>query len=106
MTEALTELVRVGLRNPGRVVVKVDGVKESGTFEQRTPTSLQIYYMICPPDRKLSQLARLIRSNPPQKYIVYFSTCAAVYYFYSILNQLASTSWSSSITTSEVFGYL
>ncbi|KAJ1679337.1 ATP-dependent rRNA helicase spb4 [Spiromyces aspiralis] len=91
MTEALTELVRVGLRNPVRVVVKVEGVNAMGVREQRTPLTLKIRYLICPPDRKLAQLVRLIQYREPQKYMVYFSTCAAVDYFYRLLHQLAAT---------------
>lgn len=35
MTEAVSELVRTGLRNPVRVIVKVTGLKNGG--EKRTP---------------------------------------------------------------------
>ncbi|KAJ1913887.1 ATP-dependent rRNA helicase spb4 [Mycoemilia scoparia] len=104
MTDALTELVRVGLRNPVRVVVKVEDMRRAMTnsnedtttaasmAEQRTPTTLKIHYMVFPPDRKLIQLTRIIKSRPPQKYMVYFSTCGAVDYFYRLFSQLHSTS--------------
>ncbi|OMJ27485.1 ATP-dependent rRNA helicase spb4 [Smittium culicis] len=85
MSEALTELVRTGLRNPAKISVKVESLDGSG-LNQITPSSLNIYYITCPPDRKISQLIRWIESRPPQKYIVYFSTCAAVDYFYRLLS--------------------
>ncbi|PVU92820.1 hypothetical protein BB559_003580 [Furculomyces boomerangus] len=86
MSEALTELVRTGLRNPAKIVVKVESLDGVG-IEQKTPSSLKIYYLVVPVDRKLAQLVRWINSRPSQKYIVYFSTCAAVDYFYKLLSK-------------------
>ncbi|KAJ2157574.1 ATP-dependent rRNA helicase spb4 [Coemansia sp. RSA 552] len=86
MSEGLSQLVRAGLRNPVRVQVKVEDTDGSG--ERRIPSTLSISFLVCPPDRKLAQLLRLIQRNPPQKYIVYFSTCAAVDYFSRVLRRL------------------
>ncbi|PPQ77748.1 hypothetical protein CVT25_011183 [Psilocybe cyanescens] len=69
--DALSELVRVGLRNPARITVKVqskrsklggglDGPKGEVIEERRTPANLQNYYVTCRPSEKLIQLARII----------------------------------------------
>ncbi|RKP23405.1 P-loop containing nucleoside triphosphate hydrolase protein, partial [Syncephalis pseudoplumigaleata] len=87
MTDAVSELVRAGLRNPVRIVCKVEDVHALGV-EQRTPATLQIGYLVCRPDRKLAQLIRLILRDPSKKYIVYFSTCAVVDYFSRLLAKL------------------
>ncbi|KAJ2909215.1 ATP-dependent rRNA helicase spb4, partial [Coemansia aciculifera] len=87
MTEALGQLVRTGLRNPVRVQVQVHD-RNTACSERRIPASLSIRYMVCPPDRKLAQILRLIQTAGPLKYIVYFSTCAAVDYFYRLLRRM------------------
>ncbi|KAI8319547.1 DEAD-domain-containing protein [Martensiomyces pterosporus] len=87
MSEALNQLVRTGLRNPVRVQVKVQD-KDGAREERRIPSTLSIKYLVCPPDRKLAQVLRHIQSNDAQKYIIYFSTCAAVDYFYKLLRRL------------------
>ncbi|CAJ0835645.1 114_t:CDS:10 [Entrophospora sp. SA101] len=61
MTDGLSEIVRAGLRNPVRVVVKVEDVVTKN--EQRTPATLQIGYILCEPHQKLSQLIRLMKSE-------------------------------------------
>src|SRR2546423_2431995 len=89
MTDAVSELVRTGLRNPVRVVVKVTGFKNGR--EKRTPASLQIGYMVVEPKEKVLQLIRLLvhaLSQNLTKSIVYFPTCAMVDYFYPLLSNL------------------
>ena len=91
MTDALTELVRMGLRNPVRVVVKVESKnkstssKETGKDEsRRTPASLQNLFQVSKPENKLAQLVRMLlfeagesgMGGGAKKFIVYFSTCA------------------------------
>ncbi|KAJ3062869.1 ATP-dependent rRNA helicase spb4, partial [Quaeritorhiza haematococci] len=94
MTDALNELVRMGLRNPVRVVVKVEGAM--GVIEeQRTPSSLDIGYTVLPPSAKLPELLNILHrelssspsssSNTSKKFIAYFATCACVDYFYRLL---------------------
>ncbi|KAJ2528636.1 ATP-dependent rRNA helicase spb4, partial [Coemansia sp. RSA 1933] len=68
MSEALGELVRAGLRNPVRVQVQVRDRTGTGT-ERSIPSTLSIRYLVCPPDRKLAQIFRLIRTDGAQKYI-------------------------------------
>jgi ATP-dependent RNA helicase DDX55/SPB4 len=92
MTDAITELVRAGLRNPVRVVVKVEDLQHQG-MQQRTPASLKINYLICDADQKLAQVVRLLLkeladADGAKKYIIYFATCACVDYFYKIMSKL------------------
>ncbi|KAJ7684530.1 DEAD-domain-containing protein [Mycena polygramma] len=101
--DALSELVRVGLRNPARIVVKVQAKKlqaggAPGTAvretveERRIPANLKIHYVVCHASEKLVQLARIISSEVTEhkssRFIVYFATGACVDYFYRILQDL------------------
>ncbi|KZW02840.1 DEAD-domain-containing protein [Exidia glandulosa HHB12029] len=98
MTDALSELIRVGLRNPVRVVVKVEakrGIKRKAddvAEERRIPASLQNYHVRCRAIEKMVQLQRIIqleqKENQSAKFIVYFATCACVDYFYRIFSSL------------------
>jgi len=93
MTDAITELVRAGLRNPVRVVVKVEDLQHQG-MQQRTPASLKINYLVCDPDQKLAQVVRLLQkeltdADGAKKFIIYFATCACVDYFYKIMSKLS-----------------
>ncbi|KAJ7590983.1 DEAD-domain-containing protein [Mycena floridula] len=103
MTDGLSELVRVGLRNPARVVVKVqtkrnaaqraDGTAGGSVVEERRiPANLKNFYLECPPAQKLVQLTRIILYEMAQHqsshFIVYFATGASVDYLYRILPQL------------------
>ncbi|KAH9482660.1 ATP-dependent rRNA helicase SPB4 [Psilocybe cubensis] len=94
--DALSELVRVGLRNPARITVKVQSKKSKvgmdGTSkiieERRTPANLKNYYVTCRPSEKIIQLTRIISNEVAKNsshFIVYFATCACVDYFYKIL---------------------
>lgn len=85
VSDAVDQLVRVGLRNPVRVSVRVKSA--SGALDKRTPASLQLSYIIAAPTFKLPSLAQLLRGlvPTPQKTIVYIATCFAVDYFQHIL---------------------
>ncbi len=85
VSEAVDQIIRVGLRNPVRIAVKVQGA--SGALEKRTPASLQMKYYITSSSEKLPALKNLLhRITPsPSKVIVYLSTCAAVDYFQHLL---------------------
>ncbi|KAJ9097290.1 hypothetical protein QFC21_004959 [Naganishia friedmannii] len=105
-------LERAGLKNLTRVVVKVEtkvkGRDQEGTGteaaaavpaevkQRRTPVSLQNTYILCQAAEKTLQLVRALRTetndNGHAKFIVYFSTCAAVDYFYRILRRLPELS--------------
>ncbi|KAK2805241.1 ATP-dependent rRNA helicase spb4 [Emmonsiellopsis sp. PD_5] len=87
VSEAVDQIVRVGLRNPVKIAVKVKG---AGAEDKRTPASLQMTYLLTPPSHKLPSLHQILStlSPPPQKSILYFSTCAAVDYYQHILPTL------------------
>jgi ATP-dependent RNA helicase DDX55/SPB4 len=85
VSEAVDQIIRVGLRNPVRIAVKVRSA--NGVEDKRTPASLQMTYLITPASQKFPALAQLLRKVQPTplKSIVYLSTCAAVDYFQSLL---------------------
>ncbi|CCG84402.1 protein of unknown function [Taphrina deformans PYCC 5710] len=87
MTDAVSQLVRTGLRNPVKIVVQV---KAKAGGDRRTPTSLQIGYMVVRPEEKIAQMIRLLHYSLDEdhltKSIVYFPTCAAVDYFQPLLS--------------------
>ncbi|EEH44499.1 ATP-dependent rRNA helicase SPB4 [Paracoccidioides brasiliensis Pb18] len=87
VSEAVDQIVRVGLRNPVKISVKVKG---AGSEDKRTPASLQMTYLLTPPPHKLPAVKKILSSlHPsPQKSIIYFSTCAAVDYFQDILSSI------------------
>lgn len=87
VSEAVSEIIRVGLRNPVKIEVKVK-MKGGGVLEdRRTPASLQMSYLVKPASQKLPALAKLLEnlSVRPQKSIVFLSACASVDYFQHIL---------------------
>jgi ATP-dependent RNA helicase DDX55/SPB4 len=85
VSEAVGEIVRVGLRNPVKIAVKV---KSAGGDDKKTPASLQMSYLLTPPTHKFPALLSLLSQlePTPQKTIIYLSTCAAVDYFQHILS--------------------
>ncbi|KAL1989515.1 hypothetical protein VTN49DRAFT_6712 [Thermomyces lanuginosus] len=85
VSEAVDQIIRVGLRNPVKVAVRVKG--PSGAEDKRTPASLRMTYLITKSSHKLPAVKNLLYSlNPrPQKTIIYFSTCAAVDYFQHLI---------------------
>ncbi|KAL9118881.1 MAG: hypothetical protein Q9187_004564 [Circinaria calcarea] len=88
VSEAVDQIVRVGLRNPVKIAVKVKGV--AGGVDQRTPASLQMSYLLTPASQKLPALTKILSLlvPKPNKSIVYLSTCAAVDYFQHVLPSL------------------
>lgn len=93
VSEAVGEIVRVGLRNPVKIAVKV---KSAAGDDKRTPASLQMSYLLTRPSHKFPALLSLLSQlDPrPQKTIVYLSTCAAVDYFQHILSALLPSQFS------------
>ncbi|KAF8621632.1 hypothetical protein AX15_007650 [Amanita polypyramis BW_CC] len=103
---AMSELVRVGLRNPARIVVKVQtkkalkggGKKALGEVieERRIPANLKNFYVRCRASEKLVQLTRIITHettvNGASQFIAYFATGACVDYFYTILPRILPSS--------------
>lgn len=88
VSEAVDQLIRVGLRNPVRISVKVKSA--SGEIDKRTPASLQLRYVLTSPTHKLSALRQLLEKlqPTPQKTIVYIATCYSVDYFQHIVPTL------------------
>ena len=91
VSEAVDQIIRVGLRNPVRIAVKVKSA--NGAEDKRTPASLQMAYSLTPPTHKFPALSQLLHKlDPvPSKTIVYLSTCAAVDYFQNLLPPLLPT---------------
>lgn len=95
VSEAVDQLIRVGLRNPVRIAVKVKAraaanaiTGEEGKIEdKRTPASLQMSYMVLPAHHKLPAVKKVLSSMQPQpiKTIFYLSTCYSVDYFQHVL---------------------
>ncbi|KAH7040014.1 putative DEAD/DEAH box helicase [Microdochium trichocladiopsis] len=87
VSEAVGEIIRVGLRNPVKIAVKVKTLKGDVIEERKTPASLKMTYLITQPDHKLPALAQLLEKlDPrPQKSIIFLSTCSAVDYFQHVL---------------------
>ncbi|KAF2749364.1 ATP-dependent rRNA helicase-like protein spb4 [Sporormia fimetaria CBS 119925] len=90
VSEAVDQLVRVGLRNPVRIAVKVKARAngEQGKIEdKRTPASLHMSYLVMPPHHKLPAIQKLLETlkPQPQKTIFYLATCYSVDYFQHVL---------------------
>ncbi|KIW23818.1 uncharacterized protein PV07_11988 [Cladophialophora immunda] len=85
VSEALDQLIRVGLRNPVKIEVKVKGA--NGVEDKRTPASLKMTYVVTRATQRFPFLAALLRHLDPMplRTIVYLSTCAAVDYFQTLL---------------------
>ncbi|KAH9816631.1 P-loop containing nucleoside triphosphate hydrolase protein [Melampsora americana] len=98
LNDGLTELIKVGLRNPVKIVVKVQTNKQLLVEDDRVPSGLINYFLEVPKiEWKTSQLIRLLnqmiipkpRGDGAHKFIVYMSTCACVDYYYKILSKLS-----------------
>ncbi|KAL7749956.1 ATP-dependent rRNA helicase spb4 [Sorochytrium milnesiophthora] len=82
MTEGLSQLIRTGLRNPVKIVVKV--ANSTSGVEWRTPETLDIRWMKIKEEYKAAQLVRSLQASSTGKTIVYFYTCKAAEYFYQL----------------------
>lgn len=85
-TEEVEALVRAGLRNPVRVVVREKASKSKS--EQRTPSTLKNFYTICESEKKFSTLVTFLQARETSKNMVFFSTCSCVNYFAKALEML------------------
>ncbi|CAO2655967.1 Nn.00g047700.m01.CDS01 [Neocucurbitaria sp. VM-36] len=98
VSEAVDQLIRVGLRNPVRIAVKVKAraapngtTGDAGVLEdKRTPASLQMSYLVLPASQKLPAVKKVLSSlqPQPQKSILYLATCFAVDYFQHVLPEV------------------
>ncbi|CAN8237219.1 unnamed protein product [Cochlearia groenlandica] len=89
-TEGVAELAKAGLRNPVKVEVHAETKSDSSQqlINSKTPAGLQLEYLECEADKKLSQLVDLLNKNKNKKLIVYFMTCASVDYWGLVLSQI------------------
>ncbi|CCJ28898.1 unnamed protein product, partial [Pneumocystis jirovecii] len=107
MTDAVDKLIRTGLRNPVKIVVRV-GNQKNGQEDKRIPSwlfsfpsfdiiifnsfSLQIGYIIVKSEEKYLQLIRLLNyslvKEKMKKFIVYFLSCVCVDYFSLVFSQI------------------
>ena len=83
----MSNLIRAGLRNPAVVSVRDHSRLEA---DQRTPASLENFYLMCDPRLKLSTLVTLLRERAGQKLMVFAATCACVDYFNVLLKHFLS----------------
>lgn len=105
MSDSMDRLVRLGLRNPVRVTVKVEmkqKIKGNGAGSEsavvpqdqnaRMPATLENFFLVVPHSLKVAQLVRLLshetKSTGARKLIVFFATCRQVEYFYKVLGSL------------------
>ncbi|KAI0873693.1 ATP-dependent rRNA helicase SPB4 [Hypoxylon argillaceum] len=88
--EAVSEIIRVGLRNPVKISVRVKTKSGDIIEERKTPASLQMTYLVTPSQKKLPSVVRLLEKLEPRplRSIIFLSTCAAVDYFSNILPAL------------------
>jgi ATP-dependent RNA helicase DDX55/SPB4 len=56
-----------------------------------------LFVQICEPYEKLSQLIHFINEQRPAKIMIFFSTCACVQYFASLLKQIFRSSTSTTV---------
>ena len=88
-TEEVESIIRAGLRNPVRIVVKQkDSVDPAAPDSaKRLPQSLLNFYVVVQPTDKLNYLVAFLRKRvaAKEKVMVFFSTCASVEYFGAIL---------------------
>ncbi|KAI9800207.1 MAG: ATP-dependent rRNA helicase spb4 [Sarcosagium campestre] len=104
VSEAVGEIVRVGLRNPVKIAVKVKAL--TGGVERRTPASLELKYLITPAKHRFSALFQLLSclKETPQRSIVYLSTCAAVEYFQHLFPSVLPRPGGSAISLVTLHG--
>lgn len=91
VSEAVNELVRVGMRYPFKISAKVRD-RQTGALDKRTPESLKLCYVVAKPTEKLPKMKRILARTGAEKGIVYVSTRAGVDYWSNILPSLLSLS--------------
>lgn len=90
VSEAVNELVRVGMRYPFKISAKVRS--KSGSLDKRTPESLKLYYIVTKPTLKLPLLKKILDATKAEKSIIYVSTRAGVDFWKDILSPLLAVS--------------
>lgn len=90
VSEAVNELVRVGMRYPFKISAKVRS--QTGALDKRTPESLKLCYVTCKPTTKIPALKKILLEREVEKAIVYVSTRAGVDYWSQILPSILDVS--------------
>ena len=91
VSEAVDELVRVGMRYPFKISAKTRN-RQTGALDKRTPESLKLCYVVAKPTHKLPILKKVLERTEAQKCIVYVSTRAGVDYWSHVLPTLLELS--------------
>ncbi|CAG0895254.1 unnamed protein product [Cyprideis torosa] len=92
-TQELEDLIRAGMRNPVRVIIKGDSI---------TPETLENYYRIEEDDKKMEFLLNFLeKRGRGQKILVFLATCACVDYFGSALKEILAGKSANPETLSE-----
>lgn len=90
VSEAVDELVRVGMRYPFKISAKVRS--KSGALDKRTPESLRLCYLISRPTQRLPMLRKVVEEVKAGKIIVYVSTRAGVDFWKDVLPSVLDVS--------------
>lgn len=86
MNDALNNLVKAGLRNPVKIMIKVlDSQRTPEKYFNFLICSLEISYLLIDSKLKLDCLIQFLAAHKNEKLIVYFSTCFCVDYFYAVI---------------------
>lgn len=92
MTRKVGELVKAGMRNPIKIVIKVESDVGRILGTQVTPLSLSNYYVLLEPDVKFSFLVQFLKKTcVGLKVMIYFSTISSVKYFRKLLTHFNVT---------------
>ena len=90
VSEAVNELVKVGMRYPFKISAKVRS--QTGALDKRTPESLKLCYIVTKLTMKIPTLKAILNEGNVQKAILYVSTRAGVDYWSHILPSLLNLS--------------
>ncbi|KAF2215659.1 hypothetical protein CERZMDRAFT_81805 [Cercospora zeae-maydis SCOH1-5] len=90
VSEAVDELVRVGMRYPFKISAKVRS--KSGALDKRTPESLKLYHLVTKQSLRIPHLKHILERSKAEKAILYVSTRAGVDYWNHVLQPLLGMS--------------
>jgi ATP-dependent RNA helicase DDX55/SPB4 len=90
VSEAVNELVRVGMRYPFKISAKVRS--KTGALDKKTPESLKLCYLTLKPTHKLPALKKVLESTKAEKVVLYVSTRSGVDYWKDICPALLGVS--------------
>ncbi len=91
VSQAVNELVRVGMRYPFKISARVRS-QHTGALDKRTPESLKLCYLATKPSHKLPALQRILAERNATKTILYVSTRAGVDYWSHVLPSILGVS--------------